>query len=163
MNFNIHLFLVEQEGKCYPSFETSAHSCSLQSEDWFCLYQRVTDTCELHRGQLHAIPLPSSLSLIAGNVLTPFDGELIFQSQKLVLNLKVGEYVFMIFSAPISVSCWTATWNHEKNKLGKIWKMYASSTFHCQILVWYTVMVVITTEKSRSPSYAVRDSCSGQK
>lgn len=80
-----------------------------------------------------------------------------------VLNLKVGEYVFMIFSAPISVSCWTATWNHEKNKLGKIWKMYASSTFHCQILVWYTVMVVITTEKSRSPSYAVRDSCSGQK
>ena len=49
--------------------------------------------------------LPSSLSLIAGNVLTPFDGELIFQSQKLVLNLKVGEYVFMIFSAQISVSC----------------------------------------------------------
>ena len=55
----------------------------------------MTDTCELHRGQLHAIPLPSSLSLIAGNVLTPFDGELIFQSQKLVLNLKVGEYVFI--------------------------------------------------------------------
>lgn len=69
----------------------------------------MTDACELHRGQLRAIPLPSSLSLIAGNVLTPFDGELIFQSQKLVLNLKVGEYVFMIFSAPISVSCWTAT------------------------------------------------------
>lgn len=57
----------------------------------------------------------------------------------------------------------TATWNHDKNELGKIWKMYASSTFHCQILVWYTVMVIITTEKSRSPNYSVRDSCSGQK
>lgn len=48
-----------------------------------------------HQMQLPLFALKEGL--IVWNVLDPFDGELLFQSHKLVLNLKGREYVFMIF------------------------------------------------------------------
>lgn len=46
--------------------------------------------------QMQSPPFALKESLIARNTLNAFDGELLFQSHKLVLYLKGREYIFMI-------------------------------------------------------------------
>lgn len=57
--------------------------------------ERQMSSIDDHQMQLPLFALKEGL--IVWNVLDPFDGELLFQSHKLVLNLKGREYVFMIF------------------------------------------------------------------
>lgn len=118
--------------------------------------------------QGQSLPLASlKESIMVWNGFDSFDGESLLQSQKPVLNLRAGDDGFVIFKAPINVSCWIATWNHEKRTWEKYEKcmLCASSTFQYQILVRYTVVVAITTEWSRGCDYAykeiaARESCS---
>lgn len=67
--------------------------------------------------QMQSPPFAMKESLIACNTLNPFDGELLFQSHKLVMCLKGREYIFMILKPQM----FHVGLLHEamKNELGK--------------------------------------------